>query len=426
MAGGNLPFGFAPSGSLTNYTPTLREKATDWLRTKLFSDDRAGQGRAEKVMDVAQFTPFGFGMDIYDAGREGAQGNYGAAALTLGMAGVPGPSPKGIRAYHGSPHDFDEFSMSKIGTGEGAQAYGHGLYFAENEAVAQGYRDALRRKGDKITFDGKPLERPRDFTEIQNQLENVEGDWRAYKAIEEITSRQGDMADRLADIRNWYRNQPEMLAAVDRAEKRMNLIANPGKTYEVEINADPDAFLDWDKPLSEQPEAMAKLRDHANRINAGKLTASASGKEEIGGSSPSPASIFENYQFGAVRASSGGYHPRLETPDGQRIYRDVTLPTRDAATQAGYDRILETVARPKTQDESKFLKEAGIPGIKYLDAGSRGAGDGTRNYVVFDEKLISIVKKYGIAGASAMLGYNILEGMDPAQAEELQRIEGNQ
>lgn len=32
---------------------------------------------------------------------------------------------KAIRAYHGSPHDFDKFDMSKIGTGEGAQAYGH-------------------------------------------------------------------------------------------------------------------------------------------------------------------------------------------------------------------------------------------------------------------------------------------------------------
>jgi hypothetical protein len=29
-------------------------------------------------------------------------------------------------AYHGTPHEFDQFDMSKIGTGEGAQAYGHG------------------------------------------------------------------------------------------------------------------------------------------------------------------------------------------------------------------------------------------------------------------------------------------------------------
>ena len=33
-------------------------------------------------------------------------------------------------AWHGSPHEFDEFRMSAVGTGEGAQAYGYGLYFA--------------------------------------------------------------------------------------------------------------------------------------------------------------------------------------------------------------------------------------------------------------------------------------------------------
>ena len=50
---------------------------------------------------------------------------------------------KGIKAYHGSPYDFDRFSTEQIGTGEGAQAYGQGLYFAGNEDVARGYRDAL-------------------------------------------------------------------------------------------------------------------------------------------------------------------------------------------------------------------------------------------------------------------------------------------
>lgn len=46
-----------------------------------------------------------------------------------------------------------------------------------------------------------------------------------------------------------------------------------------------------------------------------------------------------------------------------------------------------------------MLQQAGIPGIKYLDEVSRGAGKGTRNYVVFDDKLIDIVRKFGIAGA---------------------------
>ena len=47
---------------------------------------------------------------------------------------------------------------------------------------------------------------------------------------------------------------------------------------------------------------------------------------------------------------------------------------------------------------SNALRDAGIPGIKYLDQGSRAAGEGTRNYVVFDPAIIEILRKYGLAG----------------------------
>ncbi len=74
-----------------------------------------------------------------------------AAAALKPMAkageGATGGLSDFITAYHGSPHDFDRFDLSKIGTGEGAQAYGHGLYFAENEGVAKGYRDTLSAGG---------------------------------------------------------------------------------------------------------------------------------------------------------------------------------------------------------------------------------------------------------------------------------------
>jgi len=48
--------------------------------------------------------------------------------------------------------------LSKIGTGEGAQAYGHGLYFAENEGVARSYRDALTKAISGVEIDGRPIE----------------------------------------------------------------------------------------------------------------------------------------------------------------------------------------------------------------------------------------------------------------------------
>jgi len=77
----------------------------------------------------------------------------------LGMIGMPEPQDMGPMAakllaggkgmslaqalFHGTPHKFDQFDLSKIGTGEGAQAYGHGLYFAENPGVAESYREVL-------------------------------------------------------------------------------------------------------------------------------------------------------------------------------------------------------------------------------------------------------------------------------------------
>jgi len=50
-----------------------------------------------------------------------------------------------IIAFHGSPYDFDRFDFTKIGTGWGAQSEGHGLYFAESEAVARWHRDRVSR-----------------------------------------------------------------------------------------------------------------------------------------------------------------------------------------------------------------------------------------------------------------------------------------
>lgn len=46
-------------------------------------------------------------------------------------------------AWHGSPHDFDEFDLGAIGSGEGNQAHGWGLYFAKNKKIAENYRDIL-------------------------------------------------------------------------------------------------------------------------------------------------------------------------------------------------------------------------------------------------------------------------------------------
>lgn len=48
-------------------------------------------------------------------------------------------------AWHGSPHDFDTFDLGAIGTGEGNQVHGWGLYFAKDKKVSKQYKDVLSK-----------------------------------------------------------------------------------------------------------------------------------------------------------------------------------------------------------------------------------------------------------------------------------------
>lgn len=279
-----------------------------------------------------------------------------AGGMMVGGAVVPKPTNAlnmGIRAYHGSPHSFDKFSMDKIGTGEGAQAYGHGLYFAENEGVAKGYRDTLKPgkgTGPEDTasriLDGHGGDREAAIASLRDTIDRAFANNAPYEEVQ-----------RLMQAKSILNTAPEKAT---------------GSMYEVEINADPEQFLDWDKPLSEQPEAVRK----------------------------------------AYAKAAAGDDPILsELLDGSPESLQLTgLFTRSSGAQA-----YNTFTHGNKEAATKALREAGIPGIKYLDAGSRGAGDGTRNYVVFDDSLIDIVKKYGIAG---LLGGAGLYGVtnDEAQA----------
>jgi len=245
--------------------------------------------------------------------RSGTDQPPNPMAAALMAESQPQNAMTGIRAYHGSPYDFDRFDSSKIGTGEGAQAYGHGLYFAQDPAVAETYKRELTRP----TFDE------------QQQI-------------------------------NAGTRQP-----------------NPGKMYQVNINADPSSFLDWDKPLAEQHPDVQKAFDPLLPQLFG-------------------ASEHAEWEHN-LRASRFGHADAYNPSVGE------ILGHHEQFTQNG------------PQAVSQQLSGAGIPGIRYLDQGSRTAGEGSHNYVVFpgNEHLIEIVKKYGIAAAAAMMG---MKASDLAQS----------
>lgn len=323
------------------------------------------------------------------------------------VSGADEPAKTGIRAYQGSPHNFaaerlvrfpdkteqyivgtpdvlpdvpegaeviqdfplGRMRMDKIGTGEGAQAYGHGLYAAEHEPIAKGYRDRLSRNV-AMEKAGTPIPWGDYFTEIQSaaQVKGIHRD-QAYSIAKSIS----DLMDE-GKTAQWIAKNYEPPTGFEDAWNSALQAASlykknktPGKVYEVNIAADPNQFLDWDKPLSEQPNLMRAL---------------------------------------------GNYDPEYYV-DYDEIIDKAMRSLRPVSEPTGED-IYRALGHPKTA--TRMLNTMGVPGIRYLDAGSRGVGDGTRNIVVFDDKLISIIRKYGIAGASAMLGYNLMEQLDPKQA----------
>ena len=73
------------------------------------------------------------------------KGWHEAAMAYAGGLGDGGMASS-IRAYHASPHLFDAFDLSKLGTGQGNQVYGQGFSFAGNPEVAKWYQNNFAAK----------------------------------------------------------------------------------------------------------------------------------------------------------------------------------------------------------------------------------------------------------------------------------------
>ena len=275
-----------------------------------------------------------------------------------------------IRVYHGSPHDFDRFDISKIGTGEGAQSFGWGLYFADRKEIAEWYRDKIsKRDGDRsgITINGKrrPQEYPKWAWEILSIIERTEDFIRKNGeegVIGFLRSEQERMQALLDAGKAWMPHAVRKdIQNIDRLIKAFETgrakYYRAGRLYEVRINAEPEEFLDWFKPLSQQSE----------RVRAAL------------------APIVEKIR----RASVIGARQLGDDPTGEAIYSSFGSPfVREALTGSARGFSDKSGA-------SKVLREAGIKGIRYLDQGSRAAGEGSYNYVVFDDSIIEVVAKDG-------------------------------
>ena len=430
--------------------------------------------------------PAGTIMDIIDSfSSNPTTAAFGQLGIVAG--GVSGrnlrkakeAADKGILAFHGTGHEgFDKFDSSKIGTGEGGAAFGHGIYFTEQEKVAKEYRKQLtvnrvRRIDQKVFVDGKPVSEVDAYSDLIGPVKiqlarvlsepNINGTT-ASRFLEDAKARfmervaKGESAKTVEGLNKEYDRAIEFTKSI----KKISINKKPpkGSIFKVNIKAGKGDLLDLDSPLSGQSNSVRKAieklaADPKNIPDTVLLDIFL--KSDYARHFPNAADVRQAANT-TLEISAGNQTAAKQWADKQRQLGKASSAFNLVLNQNGsafYAILSRKLGSAKAASEA--LREAGVPGIKYLDQMSRYRSGGeilgtshdagkwtskirvqgrsggvnmpvqdlfttspkfdtedeayewaaeqvkvsTHNFVVFDDKTIDILKKYGFAGLAS-------------------------
>ena len=274
-------------------------------------------------------------------------------------------------AWHGSPHDFDEFDLGAIGTGEGNQAHGWGLYFAKKKSVSRNYQKELAKRLG--TTDSKLFK-----VEIPDQKTMLDED----KYFKEQNK---DVIDKIVLATN----------GLD-VDKRKALLEYYKEHQSYTTNREYEKILGKIQDIKRGQEYLADaLLNNVHKI-----------KEKIARETAAEY----GYNFDELKADStlemakklfGEMNEKLSILEKEKeaewakekIRQDKILENiGDTFTKAPYTGRDVYLALSKAfggdKGASEFLNSIGVNGITY-----DGYTDG-RCYVVFDDKAIKVIEKY--------------------------------
>lgn len=254
--------------------------------------------------------------------------------------GLSEETMKQIEAWHGSPHLFDKFSTSAIGTGEGAQAFGWGLYFTDLKSIAENYAEKL----SDVTFEGKHY--GSDNVGLANAtILLIRDAGNVEKAIDDL--------NKLIEEKGGSERSLSLLEFLSTNKDKYNVKKN---LYNVSLHQGKTpseyTWLEWDRPVSES--ILNKIFPELSK------------------------------SIKKIGIYNGKYNTDAELKD---------LITNERATGDNIYTVLKD-GLGSDKAASLFLLENGIDGVKYpAESISRGATSDTArgfNYVVFDENAVTI------------------------------------
>jgi len=422
--------------TMQNARPTVRSALSNLMRDTIDATGLEGGYRqgllnaAGGVETAVDFLPVvGDVLGLEDASRAYGQGDMvGAGINMMGVVPVVGDvAAKGAKTArsalrnvipvgHASPHRFEQFSMDKIGTGEGAQVYGHGLYFAENPTVVDEYFKQFN--SPVLRFKEKNVDTP--YTaELRDRFKDV------YEGLIDDDLTQQWKLNVLDAASDAGLNTDEVADKLDVLIK--NVFAGSETVRDF-------SFMKWDK-LGIDPNEVYDLAN--NQLSLDNVLGGISQAKTmddlqyvVESYSPDEMRLYKNLvepELAEIRDSASRYDVNLNVESEDLLDWDAPLSEQSEKVQNALgrndkwttgasfyhlksgaidDQLTEKSgelydfiqSHPKFNAEkrnfssreviSSWLNSKGVSGIKYYDGFSRNAKEGTRNYVMFDDSLI--------------------------------------
>ena len=331
--------------------------------------DLAGQGREGREVSVQ------------DVEAQGGFDEHGVLAAENAVVVKPdGDVTMSVRALHASPHSFRKFDTAFMGKGEGAQAYGWGLYFAENPKVNRSYMNQFAQ--DKTTWKFREVETgvievmqrslvnsflPKDalpeakedasdiaWSVLGDLVDASKGSMTvsdiAREVMEEIEINRKHAEEYPQEREKMVQLEGFLLSLLDHLDE---IEARPGmpSNYKVELNVEDSELMGWDYV---DETVLALLKD----------------------------SPVEEVRYALERAERRADY-RGENVSGKDVYQELF----DAFWDGD-----DGTKQEAQKAASVSLLSSDIKGFRYADGYTRGKAeeDQTYNYVIFDGNDIKI------------------------------------
>ena len=285
-----------------------------------------------------------------------------------------------ITALHASPHSFRKFSTDFMGKGEGAQAYGWGLYFAENPKVNRSYLNQFAQ--DKATWKFREVE----TAAIEEMQRALVGSFLPKDALPEAKEDASDIAwSVLGDLVDAARGSMTVLDIVMELHDEIDTNRKYAETYPQER-----------EKLEQLEGFMLSLLDHLDEIEARpgmpsnyKVELNVEDSELLGWDyvDETVLALLKDSPVEEVRYA-------LERAERRADYRGENVSGKDVYQEL-FDAFWDGEDGTKQEAQkaaSVSLLSSDIKGIRYADGFSRRKAEEeqTYNYVIFDGNDIKI------------------------------------